>query len=100
MKIISKIPTDKFLVKINKDELANLLGEPSGYRLENDKINSMIQLETEVPISTIYSKHSLIKSIQNQDNYEKARRKLTEMLNALTPIENLIAAIQTEQKGS
>ena len=90
MKIISQMPNERVLISIKDDELANILGSYSKYDIKKDFIDQAIKTEVEIEICDIYQKHRLINSIQNSAEYETARRKLEEMLRALTPIENKI----------
>lgn len=98
MKLIARLPVntsnDRILVNLTLDELANILGETFGMNLKKDFINDCISKETEIEISDIYKKHSLIKNLQNQREYDKARKKLEDILEALTPIEEKINIIK------
>ena len=90
MKIISEISDEKVLVSLKKDELANLLGEYSSYKVKREFLQQVIKNETEIEISDIYKKHLLINSLQKTSDYDKARAKLQNILEALTPIESKI----------
>lgn len=93
MKIISQLPEDKVLVSLDRGELANILGEYSKFDIKKEVLDELIIEGTNISISDIYSKHRLIHGIQHSSDYNTARRKLEEMLSALTPIENKIAAL-------
>jgi hypothetical protein len=97
MKVISEIPKDKVLVSLTKKELANLLGEYSEYDIKREVLDNMILQEIDFPISDIYIKHYKINQLQKQASHDKARFKLEEMLEALTPIENLISALTDKE---
>ena len=58
--------------------------------LKNDFMNQAIKTEVEIDVCDIYRKHGLINSIQSSAEYQTARRKLKDMLEALTPIEEKI----------
>ncbi len=89
MKTIAELPNDKVLVEMTKLELANICGHHSNIS-DNFKLN----IGVEVKISDIYEKHRLIGALQRSQEYDKARKKLEEMLNALTPIEDKINIIK------
>lgn len=88
MKIIGTVGKEEFLVQVSKTEIANLCGQYSissnGFDMNNLTIGSTIN------ISEIYRKHILINSYLTRSDYDTARKHLKEMLDALTPIENLI----------
>ncbi len=90
MKIISRIPNESYLIKVNKDELANIMGEAYGSLLKRDVIDHLIVTEIDTNISDIYKKHSLITDLQSGDSYLDARKQLEKLLRALTPIESKI----------
>lgn len=91
MKVISEILKDKVLVSLTKKELANLLGEYSEYDIKREVLDNMISQEIDFPISDFYMQHYRINQLQRQADYNKARFRLEEMLEALTPIENLLS---------
>jgi len=94
MKIISRVPKEKVMVVMSEDELANILGHYSRYSDGFIKsIEAAIAAETEFDIREIYNKYRLIKSIQERAVYDRARAKLEGMLDALTPIEDLLNKI-------
>lgn len=93
MKIISKIPGERVLVSLKEDELSNVLGEYSRYDIKEKFYEQAIKGELEIDISDIYKKHRLIHSLQNQSDYQKARGKLEELLEALTPIESKVSEL-------
>ena len=99
MKIIAAMPNERILVSLKENELANLLGEYSRHNVKSEFINQAIKSETEIDISDIYDKHSLIVAIQKTSEYDTARRKLENMLEALTPIENKITAMNVSKKS-
>ena len=98
MKVISEIPKGKVLVSLTRKELANLLGEYSEYDIKREVLDNLISEETDFPISRIYLKHSQINKLQKQASYDKARFKLEEMLEALTPIESFISDLSDKGK--
>jgi len=85
MKVIAKLPDDKCLVEVTNDELANICGHYSRYAKEFN-----INIGIDINISDIYKKHDLIITLQKLRSYDTARKKLNDMLNALTPIEDKI----------
>ena len=93
------MPNERVLISIKRDELANLLGEYSKYDVKKEFIDQAIKTETEIEISDIYVKHRLINDIQNKAEYDKARRKLEEILIALTPIENKVETLFNNNGG-
>ena len=102
MKIISKVPTNKVMVVMTTEELANVMGNHSEYSdNQAQAIDKAIREELDLPISNIYMKHYLITALVNQSEYDTARRKLKDMLHAITPIEDMIEklskAIEEEQ---
>lgn len=90
MKIISQIPGNRVLVSLKEDELANILGHYSGSKLTRDFYTDVMTKETEIDVSDIYKKHSEIVNLQNKSDYDTARRKLQDILDALTPIESKV----------
>ncbi len=90
MQVLSEIPSDSYLVKLNGTELANILGF---YSIHTDNaretIKSLISKETKTSISTIYQNALLFNSIKTAGAYDKAVSKLENMIKALKPI-NLI----------
>jgi hypothetical protein len=88
MKIIGTVGKEDLLIEVTKDEIANLTGLYSTTSSDFDR-NDLV-VGTTINISEIYRKHILINSFLNKSDYDKARRKLQEMLDAITPIENLI----------
>ncbi len=97
MKIISILPGDRIMINVTKKEFANLLGHYSNYDVKEKDINEHIEKGSEIPIHEIYEKHRLINEIQKSNDYDKARRKLERMLEALTPIEEKIKLISDEK---
>ena len=84
MKVIAKTHYDGFLVEMNSDEFYEISG-----RIEPNHIK--IAVGTETKVSDIYKKRvALNKVMMNNGSYSSARRTLTQMLEALTPIEELI----------
>jgi hypothetical protein len=100
MIIISELPEYKVLVTMTKDELANILGQSSKYSIEKDFIYEAIKNQTNLNASDIYNKHVLIKDIQNLSSYNTARKRLEEMLKALTPIEDQVKLLANTNKQS
>jgi len=99
MKIISKLPKGNCLVTMTNVELANILGYNSQYDEQYlDIVEAFINNEKDIPISIIYKKHMDIQNILNTAHYDTARKRLTDMLNALTPIENLIKEVSEIDK--
>lgn len=94
MKVIAEIPGDKVLVELSKDEFANVCGHYSKYSKGFDIKDTVGE---DIEISDIYHKHRQIHRIQNSHEYEKARSKLQDMLNALIPIEDKIQKIKIEK---
>lgn len=88
MKIIGTVGKEELLVQVTRNEIANLCGQYGTHSNGFDTNN--LNVGTTINISEIYRKHILINSYLNQSEYDKARKKLQEMLDALTPIENLI----------
>jgi len=94
MKIISEVPNNRYLVIVTDDELANIVGDPSHYTTGFDTaVKGAIKNESDIQISIIYKKHSMIQDELNSRLADKARAKLQKMLDTLTPIENLIKDI-------
>lgn len=95
MKIISEVPEGSVLVKMTLNELANVTGfsnyHSSGFM---DTIREAIKKETIIPVSVIYKQHEAVTSILREPEYYKARTKLNDMLQALTPIEGLFQIIK------
>ena len=98
MKVIAEMPNERVLVSVTRDELANLLGEYSKFDVKKEFMDMAIKNETEIEISDIYKKHRLIYGFQTEAAYSKARHKLEEMLEALTPIENKIEKLSGGKK--
>ena len=84
------MPNERVLISIKEDELANILGSYGKYDIKREFINQAIKTEMEIDVCDIFQKHKLINSIQNSAEYDTARSKLKDMLDALTPIENKI----------
>ena len=92
MKVIAEIPKgDKVLVEMTTTEMANILGAYSGHSLQ-------VTVGKEYKASYIYNKHSSIVNVQNEADYNTARAKLRAMLNALTPIEDLLNKLPTNEE--
>lgn len=91
MKIIGQ-SNDGYVVKVSSVELANILGLYSNWENEfRGEVAKAIKYETEIPVSRIYQKYyNLKKVISANKGYDNARSKLEEMLEALTPIEDLL----------
>lgn len=89
MRVIAELPNDKVLVEMSKDEFANIIG----YYSKNSG-SFQIKIGVDVDISDIYRKHNLIKSLQNTAEYDRARKKLKDILDALTPIEDKINVLK------
>lgn len=93
MKVIAETTFDglnrNYLVSVTESELANIMGYVGSYAMPI-KIPNLIKDGTDVPISDIYKHYSKFRDQLDQREYDKARTKLKEMLNALTPIEDLI----------
>ena len=85
MKIISRISEEHFLLKVTKNELANLLGEYSFYSIKDAFVEQAIKLESDVVISDIYAKHGEVKDFQK--DMERAKEQLMKMHSALETIE-------------
>lgn len=98
MKVISKIGDSHYLLKVSETELANILGYNSSYSDNfKPKVESAIRFETDLKISGIYSKYHNIKVLQTSDNINKARLELNKILEALTPIEDILNNIPLEE---
>lgn len=91
MKIIAELPDNKVLVELTKDELANIIGHYSHY---DEGFKEKIKIGATVDVSDIYKKHRLIKSLQDSKEYDQARKKVKDILDALTPIEDKINIIK------
>lgn len=89
MKIIAEIKGNKVLVEMDKDEIANVLGVYSRYNLDKMHENWNSIMNKDLKVSDIYTKHSKIRALQNEAEYSTARAKLKELLDVLTPIEDL-----------
>lgn len=98
MKIISQIPVNKYLISIDKDELARVLGYYYESAIPKDFIKDVISNETDIDMSDIYKKHYIIHDLQNSDNITKARKELERMLAALTPIEDKVKSLPISKK--
>lgn len=98
MQILSEIPKDHYLVKLNENELANLLGFHSIYT-DNARptIKSLITSENKVNISTIFQNALLFNSIKTSGKYNKAVAKLENMIAALKPIDLIFEATDLTQ---
>jgi len=85
-----------FIVELSENELANVLGYysaiGSGYYKD---IKIAMKNTTDLPISEIYQKHYRIKNLQQQADYNTAIAKLSEMIEALTPVTNLLNDLPT-----
>ena len=91
MKIIGTVGKEDLLLQVTRNEIANLCGEYS--TSSNDFSSNNLQIGTTINVSEIYRKHTLINSFLRKSEYDTARKKLQEMLDAITPIENLIIKI-------
>ena len=93
MKIISEIPSksysSEYLVKISKGELEDILGLEYD-KLKYEDIKDAIKNESILEVGKIYSQYYNFKNHLNKSSYDTARKKLEDMLSALTPIEDLI----------
>lgn len=90
MKIIGQA-NEGYIVNVSSVELANILGLYSSYDSEfREAVNRAIKYETDIPISDIYKHYYNLKSVVASPEYDTARAKLTKMLEALTPIDNLL----------
>lgn len=90
MKIIAQTPNERVLVSLTENELANLLGVYSRFDTKREFIEGAIKSETEIEVSDIYRKHSLINELQKNEEYKKARQALEKLMSALSPIENKV----------
>jgi hypothetical protein len=83
---------DSFIVELSKDELARVLGY-NGWHAPGfiGATKRAIIDRSNVDVSRVYSKYTSIAKVlsDQQHDYDKARTKLQEMLDALTPIEPL-----------
>lgn len=100
MKIIAETPNDRVLVSLKISELANIIGEFSQYDVKREFIDSAIKHDTEIEVSDIYAKHSLIHEMQKEEVILEARHKLTKLLKALTPIESKVSVLAGLTKKS
>lgn len=91
MKVLAKIKEVDLnryvLVEMTENELANIMGEYSHYDIPIDKL---VKEGTDIQISQIYEQYNIYRNILKLADYDKARRKLEDMLKALTPIEGLL----------
>lgn len=98
MQILSEIPKDHYLVKLNENELANLLGFHSIYAEgARSQIKSLISDESKIPISTIFQNALDFNRIKNSGKYDKAIHKLQSMIAALKPIDLIFEATDLTQ---
>ena len=91
MKIIGEA-SEYYVIKVTKDELANILGyystASSGFSYK--KIKLYIEKEISIEISKIYTHHNELHALLNESHYQKARTKLKSMLDAITNVEDLL----------
>lgn len=87
MKAIAELQKDKILVEMSKEEFANLMGLYGKFDVKKN------HLHKEIPISKVYTQHRRIMSLQCTPEYSTAKARLLEMVEALTPITNLIDMI-------
>ena len=91
MKVIAELSEKKCLVEMDKNELANLL---NFYSTNSSGFDFRSLLNKEIKVSSIYHKYKTIRDVQSLKDWDKARTKLEQMLDALTPIESLIQSIE------
>lgn len=96
MKIVSEIAKDNYLLKVSKKELANILGNSSPGDLNYRFLEDAIATEKNLEVSKIYQHYDLLKSKLKENDYSKAKRKLEEMIEALTPIDSLLNEVIIE----
>lgn len=91
MKIIGQSNED-YIVKVSSVELANILGLYSSWESEfREAVAKAIKNETNIPISKIYEHYYALKDVISRNvGYDNARKRLQEMLEALTPVEDLL----------
>ena len=87
MKIIAKSANGKLLVEMNEQECGTILGE---FLISSENITKSINTSIDYPVSKIYHRYKTVQSLVLESEYHKARTKLQQMLNALTPIESLL----------
>lgn len=87
MKIIAKSGNGQLLIEMNEKECGIILGE---FQISSENITKSINASIDYPVSRIYNKYKNIQSLVLESEYNKARTKLQQMLNALTPIESLL----------
>lgn len=88
MKVIAKTREENskmyVIVEMTDEELANIIGRCSCYDIPS--IDRLIKEDVDIQISKIYSQYSPFCNILK----DKARKKLEDMLEALTPIEKML----------
>lgn len=91
MKIIGQA-NENYIVSVSSVELANILGFYSnwddGFR---GAVATAIKHETDLQVSKIYEHYYNLKHVvTSNEGYDNARKRLEDMLKALTPIEDLL----------
>lgn len=99
MKVIAEIKDDRVLVEVSKEELANILGVYGKHNLSDINESWASIMNKEVAVSDIYINNNRINDAQHTPEYATARTKLKELLEALTPIEELIIKLNNIKDG-
>lgn len=100
MKILGASNDSDYIVQLTGNELANVLGFYGRYDAEFIKRIKLAKEGKDLPISSVYSNYHKIKGIVGSSNYDKARAKLGEMLEALKPIEELLIELKEKYEAS
>lgn len=99
MKIIG-IANDNVIIEADKNEIANLVGAYSKHQLDKEKdgydYDTLFRVGVKFNISKIYNKMRNLQYIKINSEYDSARSKLKEMLDSLTPIEDLVTLLKNE----
>ena len=82
MKVIAELPEEKYLVEINRNEIAKLRGFYSPYASGYEKpiINHTYN------ITEVYDKYHKILEVQKDLKSDKVKKELERMISAFTPI--------------
>lgn len=100
MKVIGEAGEESYIVQMSSEELANVLGFYSKYDADLHQLIKQSRNGTNIPISSVYQNYFKVKGIVESSDYDKARTKLNEMLNALKPIEELVTKLKVEYEAN
>lgn len=98
MKVIGKAE-DYYIVQVHESELAPIIGCKSNYDADFRNIVNSSLKGADIKVSKIYQNYCKVKSISSSNKYDLARTKLEEMLEALTPLEELVNKMTEEYEA-